>query len=398
MPNAEVVPQNSSAQTDGSTAETAGPSTVWLGAGFLLAGLGTVLLGPILPVVSARWQLTDAAAGSLFFAKFLGAFAGGATAPTRLRFGILSATILTALGLTGFAFSIGLWTGALALAILGFGLGQLIASSNILAGRRYTAHPGSALSTFNFFWSLGAVGTGLLTAWLLPRFRLSSLLISTSVVFLLVGLGGASNWLFRPAPEPTQAVIDPRKLPTGTFLFFAALLLLYGGLETSLSSWLPTFELRYQSGQPLLGGQSAIVLLWLSITAGRALAAAILRRWPETVVLRISLACSVVLILTLAGIRSTATLSAICILLGLSLAPWFPAAFGLLLRRKSTSREAGLVLATSGIGAAIFPWLTGIVSTHVNSLRIGMAVPATLAVLLLLAAFLPARADVGPAT
>ena len=210
-------------------ADAAGPSTFWLGAGFLLAGLGTVLLGPILPTVSKTWGLTDAAAGSLFFAKFLGAFAGGATVPTRLRIGILSATVLTAIGLAGFALATGLWSALAALLVLGFGLGQLIASSNILAGRRYSAHTGSALSTFNFFWSLGAVSTGLLTAWLLPNFRLSALLFSAAAAFVLAGAGGASGWLLHPGSLAASTTKEIRRLTPRTFLFFAALLLVYGG-------------------------------------------------------------------------------------------------------------------------------------------------------------------------
>ncbi len=372
--------------------DTAGPSTVWLAAGFLLAGLGTVLLGPILPSVSASWRLTDAQAGSLLFAKFLGAFAGGATVPTRLRVGVLTATLLVAAGLAGFGMSSGLWTAACALLVTGFGLGRLIASSNILAGRRYAAHTGSALSTFNFFWSLGAVSTGLLTAWLLPRFRLPGLMLGAAGLFLLVGLCGAAGWVFRSTSSTAGPATDPQRLPLQTFVFFAILLLLYGGLETSLSSWLPTFDQRYIASH-VLGGQSALVLLWISLTAGRLLTAGALRRWPEPLVLRVSLSLSVLLILTLAFVRNSTPLSAVCILLGLTLAPWFPASFALLLRHRPSSREAGLILATSGIGAAVFPWLTGIVSTQTGSLRLGMGIPALLAFLLLLGSFLPEHAQ-----
>ena len=314
-------------------------------------------------------------------------------------------TVLTAAGLIGFSLSSGLWSAAVALLLVGFGLGRLIASSNILAGRRYATHTGSALSTLNFFWSLGAVGTGLLTAWLLPRLHLASLLLSVAAAFLLTGLGGATGWLFQPAPPATRSIGEPQRLAPRTFLLFTALLLLYGGLETTLSSWLPTLEQRYfaqpDHAQPhiahhWLAGQSALVLLWTALTAGRMLAAAALRRWPETVVLRCGLAASVLLILALASIHGSLSLSMISILLGLSLAPWFPAAFALLLHHNPTAREAGFILATSAIGAAIFPWLTGIASTHMGSLRLAMGIPACLALLLLMASFLPQRDSPAP--
>jgi len=58
------------------------------------------------------------------------------------------------------------------------------------------------------------------------------------------------------------------------------------------------------------------------------------------------------------------------------------------MHRNPTAREAGFILAVSGLGAAVFPWLMGTVSTHTGSLREAMAVPATLALLLLAVSFL----------
>jgi len=95
--------------------------------------MGTVLLGPILPNLSHQWNLTDSQAGLLLFAKFIGAFVGGATVPKRLRNGILFGLIASFVGFGSFAFAQGLFTGALALFICGIGLGQIIASTNILS-------------------------------------------------------------------------------------------------------------------------------------------------------------------------------------------------------------------------------------------------------------------------
>ena len=46
--------------------------------GFLLVGMVQTLLGPILPMLAARWRLDDAQAGSLFIAQFTGAMIGSA--------------------------------------------------------------------------------------------------------------------------------------------------------------------------------------------------------------------------------------------------------------------------------------------------------------------------------
>ena len=44
--------------------------------GFLLVGVVDTLLGPILPILAARWRLDDSEAGSLFIAQFTGAIIG----------------------------------------------------------------------------------------------------------------------------------------------------------------------------------------------------------------------------------------------------------------------------------------------------------------------------------
>ncbi len=360
----------------------AGPSIVWLAAGFLLTGLGTVLLGPILPTLLHDWRLTDQQGGLLLAAKFVGAFLGGVAVPRRLRLGVLAGTILAGIGFAAFALSTALLSGAACLFVSGFGLGQLIASTNIVVGRRYSTHTGAALALVNFFWSLGAVLCGLIAAAVLPRFHLRQPLLLFAAMFLVIGTGG----LLQPshdaaaATESLPAEVHP--VPFRLLLRFGLLLFLYGGLETCITGWLTTYTLRFSDAR-LLGGQSAIVLLWSALTVGRVLSSAALRILRETTLQRLGLALSAVWIGALLTTRHGPLLSLYSVLLGLSLAPFFPTTFALLIRRRPTARQAGLILAVSGLGAALFPWMMGFVSTQSGSLRVAMAVPLGLALALL---------------
>lgn len=54
------------------------------------------------------------------------------------------------------------------------------------------------------------------------------------------------------------------------------------------------------------------------------------------------------------------------------------------MQRQPPARTAGFILAVSGLGAALFPWMMGVLSTQTGSLRMAMIVPWTLAVLLLI--------------
>jgi fucose permease len=317
---------------------------------------------------------------------------GGVSVPRRLGVGIFGGSLLAFAGFAAFALSHSLLPGCLALFISGIGLGQIIASTNIITGRRFRSHTGSALASLNFFWSLGAVITGVLVAAFIPRFGLRTPLLVFSAFFLLSGMGG----LMRHANAPDSASPAPPTqgpLAMSAVAFFALLLFLYGGLETCLTAWITTFTLRF-SDLRLLGGQSGVVLLWASLTGGRALASVALRHVGERVVQRAGLLLTVLVVAALAWVHHAGLLSACCILIGLGVAPFFPATFALLMRHQPRARTAGFILAVSGLGAALFPWLMGVLSTQTGSLRIAMVVPWTLAVLLLILSLSSAQ---GPA-
>jgi fucose permease len=371
-------PTSSATDRDG----VAGPSVVWLAIGFLLAGLGTVMLGPLMPTLLHDWRLTDQQGGLLLAAKFVGSFLGGVSVPRRLRLGVLGGMAFACAGFGAFALSIGLMSGAACLFVGGFGLGQIIASTNIVIGRRYREHTGSALASVNFFWSLGAVLCGVITAAALPRFHLRAPLLTFAGLFLVTGLGGLLNPSRKTSATTESSAVEAPPLPMPILTRFALLLFLYGGLETCMTGWLTTYTLRF-SDVRLLGGQSAIVLLWSALTAGRAFSSAALRVMREATLQRLGLGLSALLIAALVTTRHGSLLSLYCVLLGLSLAPFFPTTFALLMKRRPTAREAGFILAVSGLGAALFPWLMGFVSTESGSLRVAMSVPLALALILL---------------
>ena len=219
--------------------------------------------------------------------------------------------------------------------------------------------------------------------WRKPTLAMAALLLLVGLVGLLTRASGTSTASAEPNSRGSE-LIEPgivpsfNRLPHGEALRFGGLLLLYGGLETCLTAWLTTFALRFTSGGVLLHGQSAFVVLWVALTAGRGLASLAMRRFPERRVQQVSLAFCLLLIGSLAVTGSPASLAAVSILLGLALAPVFPSTFALLLRQQPPARVAGAILAVSGIGAAIFPWLMGAVSSHTGSLRLAMLVPACL--------------------
>jgi FHS family glucose/mannose:H+ symporter-like MFS transporter len=366
--------------------------------GLGLAGLGTALLGPILPVLARQWGMLDSQSGLLMMAKFCGAFLGGVTVSGKLRWSLLVGMMAGAVGFGGFAVAPSMSVGCVGLFVGGFGLGQIITSVNILAGRRFTAHRGSALAMLNFSFSLGAMLSALLAAWLLPRFALRGLLEGFAMLFAVgvVALMAQMHGTAESAEEFDRASVEAEPqmgLSGRAYLYFAALLVLYGGLETCLSGWLTTFALRY-GDKTLAVSEYTTLLLWMSLTVGRVGASAVMLRVGEKTVQRWGLGLAAVFTAALAMAHSAVTIAGFAVLLGLSLAPFFPATWALLMAERPTARQAGIVLAVSGLGAAALPWLMGVVSTGAGSLQVALALPFAAALGLLGMSLLVPRARV----
>ncbi len=54
-----------------------------------------------------------------------------------------------------------------------------------------------------------------------------------------------------------------------------------------------------------------------------------------------------------------------------------------MMAERPTARQAGIVVAVSGLGAAALPWLMGEVSTRTGSLQVALALPLAAALGLL---------------
>jgi fucose permease len=250
----------------------------------------------------------------------------------------------------------------------------------------------------NFSFSLGAMMSALLSAWLLPRFALRGLLECFAGLFLLGGFGLILQMRQgRPDAEDFDTAMteaEPQSGLSGRFYFyFAMLLVLYGGLETCLSGWLTTFALRY-GDKTLAVSEYTTLLLWMSLTVGRVGASAVMLRVGEKTTQRWGLGLAAVFTAGLAMAHSAVAIAGFAALLGLSLAPFFPATWALLMAERPTARQAGIVLAVSGLGAAALPWMMGVVSTRVGSLQVALALPFAAAVGLLVMSWIVPAASV----
>src|ERR1700682_4513164 len=101
---------------------------------FLLTGIVMTFIGPMLPILSARWSLTDARSGSLIFFQFFSSMLGMLLSGVFVqrwgyRFTLIAGAVLMASGMALLAS--GPWSlGVLAVCVLGIGYGLTTPAGN----------------------------------------------------------------------------------------------------------------------------------------------------------------------------------------------------------------------------------------------------------------------------
>jgi MFS transporter, FHS family, glucose/mannose:H+ symporter len=348
--------------------------------GFALTGIGTVLLGSILPRLSAQWHLRDKDAGLLLLVQF----ATSASGALLVRRNLWKA-LACGYGLIG-AGAIGIFLlqqrSLPAFGVYGLGLGLAMTATNMLTSRRYPQRMGAALALLNFSWSAGAVACPLLVAQFLRH-------ATSRDAFAVIGLLALPFALLPLLADRHDLKVPVRAGPTppgmreaATIVYFATLAFLYVGMEASLGNWMSTYATR-ASAWSFAGSTLAVAIFWAALLLGRAITPAILARVMEPVLYRASVFATIAGVLLLLAAHRPLTILAGSALSGLALAPLFPLILALFLEEIGGSRNAGWVFAVAGLGGAVLSWLTGTVSSSTGSLRIGLLVPGAAALVML---------------
>ena len=354
---------------------------------FFVAGIATVMLGPLLPALIARWHIQDAQAGTLFMATFAGQLCGAWFATRNLRASMLYGACMSAVGCALMA-----WTGFgaahAALFCVGLGLGAGLTAGNVISGIAIPSARTRLIALLNVAWGAGAISCSLLVrACGAGRVELFFFILSGCLV-LAAAFATALPRDEKAAPTATESLADTklkRRMPMPLFplLMFSAAMLLFVGIENALGGWLPSYGVRTS---PTLLASSIALYFWIAEMTGRMLLAALTSLFGERSLYRASVVLLIltVCLLIVARHLSAGGVVALTVLSGLALAPIYPLILSFFLARTGNHPRLGRVFAAASIGGAVLPWLTGVVSTEFHGLRAGLAVPATGAVLLLL--------------
>ncbi len=358
------------------------PTLVAVHSGFVATGMVTTLLGPLLPVLAARWALSDAQAGALFLVQFAGAtvaaiLVGGFLPQRGFRFSLTLGSTLMCVGVGALGFG-SLPSAVLALFCAGAGQGVAITVSNLFVADANPHRSAAALSLLNFSWGVGAVAWPFLVAIGVRLGHVNALLLALSATLGLIALWMARLPFTVLSKRNLSVPFLPRadRLDLRTFFLFGTMFLLYVGVEGASGGWVASQMKRMTPTTAEMWVLPAS-FFWGSLMAGRALASIVLRRLREQTLLYIELLLATCGLVLLFFSSTSAAVMAGASLTGFGLSGVFPILVSSLKRTlgDSSSRFAGLHFALGGIGGATLPWLVGVISTASGSLKTGLLVP-----------------------
>jgi FHS family glucose/mannose:H+ symporter-like MFS transporter len=356
---------------------------------FLPTGMLTTLLWPMLPILSARWHLSDAQAGNLFPTQFLAQLAGVLLSGVMMaRLGFRSTFLCGLLLMAGGVGTLYLWSpwlGMVSVAVYGLGLGLIIPTDNLMIAEVSTGSRAAAVSLLNFFWGVGAVLCSLLVAWAQSH-QLLLVLLESVALFLVLLTVVAYSLPFPAARKSTDPPIPWREIAQNPVTWlFAAVFFFYPGTETAVGGWIGSYATRMGSLGASLGAMMPALFL-AALTAGRGAGGWLLHYVSERQVLRAGYGVGVVGIGILLWSSSIHGVIISAIITGMSFATLYPITVaGLSQRFGIAARSIGAIMfAIAALGPAVLPWLVGIVSQSTGNLRVGFVVPFAATVILFL--------------
>lgn len=367
--------------------------TVLLFAGFVVTGIVTTILGPILPVFKSRWSLDDAHAGFFFTTQFAGSFAGVGLSSFLLsargfRFTIFLGYLFMAAGIAALASDSSSWALAAA-AVYGAGYGLVVPGTNLFVAEQAGAKQSSALSLLNMAWSVGSLLCPIIIQYGIRIDNLNLLLLGISGTAALLAFLVMLSHEMPPVQRPAGAGVAPPQTKIWPAAYFLGILFFtYVGTESAVSGWSAVFSKRFNTVSGT-SAELAPMFFWTGLLAGRVLAPWILSRMKEAKVVSFGLLATTlgVTIFLRTFTRPLAMAALIIAGAGLSMLypiyiAWLSLAFGTRARR-----IGGALFAMASVGGATLPWLVGVVSSHSGSLRVGLVVPIGGCALMFLAAF-----------
>jgi len=352
-------------------------------AAFVPIGIATVLLGPMLPILSARWDLNYSQAGALFTAQYMVstvavALSGVLVSRWGFRFAIKTGLVLMSVGV-GLLLAGPKMLGIFCIGAYGGGLGLAVPAANLLVAEVNPGRRSATLNLLNFCWSAGAVACPFLVAAAAKSHQIAIFLGAVAGFALVVAVGIAvmPASIVEPSARNASRKAGPGiRFMQNAVVMLGALFFLYVGVENGFGGWIASYAKSLGNLTPSQAVMSPS-FFYAALMLGRWVAPLALRSIDEVRLVQggLLVGCAGMGGLVLShewwGVILSASVA------GLGLACVYPITISLLSREfgAGAARLGSVMFTLSNIGGGLLPWVVGLSSNHFDSLKAGLAVP-----------------------
>jgi len=363
---------------------------ILLFAGFVLSGIATTIVGPMLPIFIRRWSLDDGQAGLFPSIQFLAALGGTlASSAVAAWWGYRPALVMGYALMGGGLASLNADTHGVALtatAAFGLGYGLITPGTNLFVAELGGAKSASLLNQINFAWGAGAMICSPLIALALKRNGLGILLTGTAVFggVLVLGLLFVSFGVQKQGNDVNTTGVTSAAFGLGVTIALAAMFFIYVAMENGIGIWSAEYAKRLANG---ITGMTTLapMFFYAGLTSGRAAAPLFLRHLPERKIVLGALSLAATATALLIASRSLPVATVAVFLAGLGCASVYPIFIAWLSRwyGPAAKKIGGILFALASLGGSAGPGLIGAVSKYSGSLRVGLLVPLAGAIILI---------------
>jgi fucose permease len=363
-------------------------------AAFVPIGIVTVLLAPLLPILSARWSLNYLQAGSLFTAQFFGStigvgLSGFVVSRWGYRFAINTGLLATAVGVGMLPFSSHL-PGLICISCCGAGLGLAIPAGNLLVAAMNPERRSAAINLLNFWWSVGAVACPFIVAAAakVNEVKLLLVTVAASVTLMLLGTAALPSFI-EPASAGSASVrsgapriaekadATPVHWRWRPLFIFAALFFLYVGTENAFGGWIASYAKSLGTSSPTLSLMTPS-FFYAALMLGRWIANFVLQKTDDIKTARAGLFVAFVGMAALVFSRTLPLVVSSVSVAGLGLAAVYPITISRLSHEfgPAASRVGSVMFTMANLGGLSLPLLVGYASHKFSDdLAVGLVVP-----------------------
>jgi MFS transporter, FHS family, glucose/mannose:H+ symporter len=363
---------------------------ILLFAGFVLSGVATTIVGPMLPVFIQRWSLDDGQAGLFSSVQFLAALGGTIASTMAASLWGYRPALVVGYALMGGGLatlnSSSHGTALAATAAFGLGYGLITPGSNLFVAELGGAKSASLLNLLNFSWGAGAMACSPLIALALKRNGLPILLEGFAVCggVIVLGLLFVSIEGHKQDHDSTMAAASSPAIELHITIAMAALFFIYVAMENGIGIWSAEYAKRLAHGITAMT-TLAPMFFYAGLTSGRASAPLVLRLHAERKIVLGALCLAAGATALLIASRSLPLASVAVFLAGLGCASIYPIYIAWLSRwyGPRAKKIGGVLFALASLGGSAGPGLIGAVSKYSGSLRVGLLVPFTSAMIMI---------------